>query len=142
MKGRLCRRDCYNAWMDAFAILKTLHVSCAVLSVTGFTLRGVWALRENPLREGRVAKTLPHLIDTCLLGSAVGMLVIWGVSPMALPWVMAKILALLLYIGLGMLALRFAQTFRSRLAAYVSALCMAAYIIAVALTHSPKGPLV
>ena len=122
--------------MDSFSILKTVHVTCAVLSVAGFTVRGVWALGDNPMRQRRVAKTLPHLIDTCLLGSAVGMLVIWGVSPAALPWVTAKILALLLYIALGMIALRFAQTFRGRLAAYLGALCVAAYIVAVALAHS------
>ncbi|WP_165787010.1 SirB2 family protein [Pseudohalioglobus lutimaris] len=127
--------------MMTFTVLKTAHVLCAFLSVAGFALRGYWALQSNPLCKHRLVKVLPHVIDSCLLGTAVGMLWIWGVSPLSLPWVTAKLVALLLYIALGMAALRFARTREARLAAYLAALATAAYIVAVALTHSAWGPL-
>ena len=127
--------------MTLFYALKLVHVSCALLSIGGFALRGYWALVDSPMRRRRAVRVLPHALDSLLLGTAVAMLFVWNVSPLQLPWVMAKIVALLLYIGLGMAVMRFARTCRGRLAAYVAALCAAGYIIAVALTHSAWGPL-
>ena len=124
-------------WFD---VLKTLHLGCALLSIAGFALRGYWALRVDPRLSSRVARTLPHLVDTLLLGSAIGMLLIWQISPLDIPWVTAKILALCLYIGLGMMVMRFAKTGLGRLIAYLAALLTAAYIVTVAVTRSPWGP--
>lgn len=126
--------------MNLFAALKALHVTCALLSISGFALRGLWAINDDPRRLRRPVRVLPHVVDTLLLASAVGMLVIWRVSPFALPWLTAKLLALLLYILLGMAVMRFTRTRRARLAAYVAALCTAGYILAVAVTHSALGP--
>ena len=56
-----------------------------------------------------------------------------------MPWITAKLLALLLYIGLGMVALRFGRTQRVRVAAWVAALMVAAYIVSVALNKSALG---
>lgn len=123
-----------------FDWLKLLHVSCALLSVSGFTLRGYWMMTDNPLRQRRLARVLPHIIDTLLLGSAVGMLVIWQTGPQQLPWLIAKLAGLLLYIVLGMVALRFGRTRRIRVASFALALLTAGYIIAVAYTKAPLGP--
>ena len=93
----------------------------------------------NALLDRRIAKTLPHIIDTLLLGSAIGMLFIWQTSPFAFTWLTAKVAALLLYIGLGMVALRFGRTRPVRISAWVSALAVAAYIVSVALSKSALG---
>lgn len=127
--------------MLSFVWLKLIHVSCALLSVCGFALRGYWRLTENPLREHKLARVLPHMVDTLLLGTAIGMLVVWQQSPLQLSWVAAKIGALLLYIGLGMVVMRFASTKRSQALAYVLALLTAGYIISVAYTKSALGVL-
>ncbi len=127
--------------MTLFDGLKLLHVSCAFISISGFALRGYWMLRNNPLRQQPLARVVPHVIDTVLLASAVGMLLVWGVSPLELDWLTAKIIALAVYIGLGMVAFRFAKERRIKIAAYVGALGSAAYILTVAYTKSPAGPL-
>lgn len=93
----------------------------------------------NPLLQHRAAKVLPHLIDTLLLCSAIGMLLVWQMSPLESGWLSAKILALLLYIGLGMVALRFGQTRRVRISAWLLALFTAGYIVSVAYSKSPLG---
>jgi uncharacterized membrane protein SirB2 len=124
-----------------FDWLKLVHVSCAVLSISGFALRGCWMLTDNPLLGHRLARVLPHIIDTLLLGTAVGMLLIWRTSPLALDWLIAKIVALLLYIGLGMVAFRFGKSRSQRAGAFVLALLTAAYIVSVAYTKSALGPL-
>jgi uncharacterized membrane protein SirB2 len=124
-----------------FGLLKLVHVSCAALSVSGFTLRGYWMLRDDPRLQTRWARVLPHGIDTLLLLSAIGMLLSWGVSPLTLPWLLAKITALLLYIGLGMVALRFGRSVAVRRRAYFLAIACYAYIICVAFSKNPLGPL-
>ena len=52
---------------------------------------------------------------------------------------MAKIAALLCYIGLGMVALRFGRTMRTRVAAWLLAMAAALYIVSVAYSKSPLG---
>ncbi len=125
--------------MTPFEWLKLTHVSCAFLSVTGFALRGYWKLSGNALLARRSARILPHAIDTLLLGSAVGMLWIWRATPLQLEWVMAKILALAVYIVLGLVVMRFATGAAGRRVAYALALACAAYIISVAYTKAPAG---
>ena len=125
--------------MSAFELLKILHISCAVLSAGGFAVRGFWMVREHPLLRRRLAKTLPHIVDTLLLGSAVGMLIIWQTSPFTVSWLTAKILALMLYIALGMIALRFGKTKTVRIGAWLAALLTVLYIASVAFTKSPWG---
>ncbi|MBT4522911.1 MAG: SirB2 family protein [Halieaceae bacterium] len=127
--------------MTLFALLKCVHVTCALLSISGFTLRCIWMYRDTALLEHRLAKVLPHIVDTLLLGSAVGMLFLWQTFPFALPWLNAKIFLLLIYIGLGMVALRFGKTKTVRGVAALLALLTAFYIVAVATTQSVKGPL-
>lgn len=124
-----------------FELLKLVHVTCALVSVAGFALRGSWVLLEHPLRMHPLARIVPHVVDTLLLGSALGMLWLWRLSPLQLDWVSAKIIALLLYIALGIGLMRFAPTRRRQWAFFVGALLCAGYIVAVAIAHSPRGPL-
>jgi len=128
--------------MSQFELLKMLHIGCAFLSIAGFSLRGYWMITGNRLLRSRGSRIAPHVLDTVLLASAVGMLVIWHVNPLSLGWLSAKLLALLLYIVLGMVAFRFGKTRSVRITAFVLALLMVAYIVSVAYTKSPLGLLV
>ncbi len=99
--------------------------------------------------RSRAARTLPHLVDTVLLLSALGMLWVAHLSPWALGWLRAKIVGLVCYIGLGVVALRglrgSAQTQRHShrravaLGAWVAALVVFVYIVSVAVTKNPRG---
>ena len=119
--------------------LKLIHVTCAFVSIAGFALRGYWMTVDNPLLQHRVAKVLPHLIDTLLLGSALSLLMVSQLSPLTQPWLSAKIIALLVYIGLGMVALRFGRSKRTRVSAWLLALLTAGYMVSVAYSKSPLG---
>jgi uncharacterized membrane protein SirB2 len=125
--------------LNYFMVLKLVHIACAMLSISGFALRGWWMLTGNALLQTRLARVLPHLVDTLLLGSAIWMVVLWQVNPFQLDWLSAKIIALLVYIGLGMVALRFGKTRRIRVGAYVLALATATYIVSVAYSKSVAG---
>ena len=125
--------------MTPAAFLKLIHVTCAFVSFAGFALRGYWMAVGNPLLQHRVAKVLPHVIDTLLLGSALSLLMVLQLSPLTQPWLSAKIIALLVYIGLGMVALRFGRSKRTRVSAWLLALLTAGYMVSVAYSKSPLG---
>ncbi|CAA0115341.1 Protein YchQ [Halioglobus japonicus] len=122
-----------------YFILRLAHVSCAFVSIAGFGLRGYWMAIEHPLLQHPVFRRLPHVVDTILLLSAIMLLVVLRLSPLETPWVAAKLIALLLYIGLGMVALRFGRTRGVRISAWLLALVTAGYIVSVAYSKNPLG---
>ena len=113
--------------------LKWLHVACVVVSGAGFLARGVLMLAESPLLQARFVRIAPHVVDTLLLAAAVAMAVIARLSPLAHPWLAAKIVGLLAYIVLGAVALRRGRTKRTRGLALIAALLAFAYVVGTAL---------
>lgn len=120
----------------SYLLLKHLHVTCVVLSGLGFCLRGYWMLVESPWRMQRLARVLPHLVDTLLLGSALTMAWMSGQYPFVMPWLTAKFFGLLAYILLGTMALKRGRTKSNRSRYLLLALLAYGYIVAVALTRS------
>ena len=126
--------------MDSF-VVKTIHQGAVALSLTGFFARGLGSLRGAEWVRSRLAKTVPHVVDTVLLLSALTLAWMLRLTPMAAPWLMAKIVGLLIYIGLGMVALRSKAPRRVRATAWAAALATFGWIVSVALTKNPLGVL-
>jgi len=118
-------------------LVKIIHVTCALLSFIGFSIRGILMMRESVIMQMRWIRIVPHIVDTTLLVSAVWLALQYGLSPGNSPWLLAKIIALLVYIGLGFVALRLGKTRRIRIMAWLAGLLVFAYIVAVAVTKSP-----
>lgn len=112
--------------------LKHFHITCAILSFSGFALRGWWRLRSPERLRRRWVRTLPHLVDSALFFSGVYMLWLYRWWPQDQPWLVAKLTALVVYVLLGALALRRGQPWQ-----VAAALLVFAYIASVALTRSP-----
>ena len=125
--------------MTLAAVLKAIHVSCAFGSIFGFGLRGYWMVVGHPALQHRATKILPHIVDSLLLGSALALLFTLHLSPLTQPWLSAKIIALLFYIILGLVALRFGRSRNIKVSAYLLALLCAGYIVSVAYSKSPQG---
>jgi uncharacterized membrane protein SirB2 len=121
----------------SFIMLKAVHLFCAAISYVLFFVRGIWSLRGSPKLQQRWVKVVPHVVDTLLLGSAIALAVVLHVSPLAAPWLLAKIIALLLYIALGAVAIKRGKTLRIRLLAWLAAQLVFFYIVATAITHDP-----
>ena len=85
----------------------------------------------------RWVRVVPHVVDTVLLASAVALAWMSHQYPLVQPWLTAKVAGLLVYIGLGMVALRFGRSRRVRLGAWLAAIAVFAYIVAVAVTRHP-----
>ena len=122
-----------------YTALKIVHQSAVTLSLAGFFARGVGSLRGAAWVRSRLARTVPHVVDTVLLLSALTLA--WSLrhTPSAAPWLTAKIIGLLVYIGLGMVALRPTRPVRQRALAWVAALLTFAWIASVAISKNPLG---
>lgn len=120
------------------ALLKHLHMTFALLSFLGFFLRGIWMMSDSPLLRRKPVKVLPHINDTLLLVTAVALAIMIGYSPTQHGWLLTKIVALFVYIGLGVLAFRHPQR-PVRIGAWVAALVVFLYIVSVAFSKDPLG---
>lgn len=113
-----------------FATLRAVHVAAVAASGLMFFVRGLWMLARSPMLERRWVRVVPHLNDTVLLVAGAWMAVLLRQVPGVSPWLTAKLVALVIYVALGAVALR-----RRRVGAWLAALAVFFYIVAVALTH-------
>lgn len=123
-----------------YLVIKHLHITFALLSGSLFVLRGIWMLLDSGMLQQRWVKVMPHVVDTLLLGTAL-VLVFWsGQYPFVAPWLTAKVLALIFYIVFGTVALKRGRTRLIRVYAFVAALSMYFYILAVAVSRQALIP--
>lgn len=121
--------------MTTATLIKLLHESCALLSISGFTVRGIWKLTNNPKLNQRWVRIAPHVIDFILLASGITLIISLQINLLQQPWLIAKLIALLGYIALGLFVLRLARSDGLRQLGFVAALLVFAYIVAVAMTR-------
>jgi len=124
--------------MDYVAV-KLVHQCAVALSITGFFVRGAASLAGARWVSGRAARTLPHLVDSVLLLSALTLAGLLQLTPDRAPWLAAKLVGLLLYIVLGVVALKPGRPLALRAVAWVAALVVVGWIVSVAVTKSPLG---
>ena len=122
-----------------YASIKLLHQSAVALSGLGFLVRGSASFRGSTWTEGRLARTLPHVVDTILLVSGVTLAAMLHFNLANTPWLLSKILGLLLYIALGVVALRPRIELKIRRFAWALALVVLAWIASVAVLKNPCG---
>jgi uncharacterized membrane protein SirB2 len=122
-----------------YGTVKLIHQSAVALSFAGFFARGLGVFAGAAWVRARVAKTLPHIVDSVLLLSALWLAWTLRLTPAEAPWLLAKIIGLVVYIGLGTLALKPGRSLRLRAVAWFAALAVFGYIVSVALTKSVHG---
>ena len=122
-----------------YSALKNIHVGFAILSITGFVLRGIWTFGHSANLHRRIVRIAPHVVDTAFLISGIWLVVILHLVLREQAWLIAKLVALILYIVFGAIALRQGRPMHIRAAAFVAALLAYLYIAGVALSKSPMG---
>lgn len=123
--------------MIPYTALKLAHVFFVIVSGTLFCVRFLCLQRYPDRPLGRALRVLPHVNDTLLLVSAIGMLMSINANPMQIPWLMSKLILLLAYIGVGAACLRSAAGSRRQRTLFVTALALLGSIVAIALTKQP-----
>ena len=122
-----------------YAAIKLIHQTAVALSVTGFFLRGAASLVDATWVRGRLAKTVPHLVDSVLLLSGLTLAWTLRLTPDRAPWLLAKLCGLVVYVGLGVLSLRPGRPRAVRAAAWLGALAVVGWMVSVAITKHPLG---
>ncbi len=123
-----------------YLAMRHVHVTAAALSITLFVARGAWLASAPGRVPQRWMRIVPHVVDTVLLASALWLAWQLGYAGTR-GWLWAKVVALALYIGLGVVALKPGRPARVRVLAFVAAIVTFAYIVSVALTKSPLSVL-
>ncbi len=130
-----------------YSMIKHLHLTCVLLSITGFCLRGLWQLKKSALAGRQDLSSdrwqrwrwLPHVNDTILLLAALALTLQVDQYPFMDGWLTAKVLGLIVYIILGSVALTPGRPPRLRLGVGLLAVLVFAWIGSVALSKQVLG---
>lgn len=121
-----------------YLLLKHIHLTFVVLSLLSFVLRGIWLFINSSMLGKKWVKILPHIISAILLASGITLAVHMGMSPGSQPWLMAKIIGLIVYIALGVAAFKVPNP-NARKLLWIGALAVFAYMLSVAITKNALG---
>ncbi len=122
-----------------YLIVKYLHSLTALLTISGFILRGAWMIKGNPLLQRRVTKIAPHVVDTVFFLAGIALVWMLNLNVITQPWLLFKFVGLIVYIVLGTIAIKRGPTLQIRIIAFIAAIAVFAYIIGVAIAKSPAS---
>jgi len=121
--------------------VKAVHVTAAALSGTLFLLRGLAVQLRARWPRAAPARYLSYIVDTVLLLAGATLAIILPRAMFANGWLAVKLICVAAYIVLGTFALKRASTRTGKLLCLIAALATFALIVAIAVSHSPLGPL-
>lgn len=125
------------AW--AYPLAFWTHISFVTASVGLFMARGLGVLAGQawPMQPGW--RGLSVWIDVGLLGAGGTLWYLLQFNPWHDHWLGAKLILLVIYIGLGTLALKRAPTRSAKAFFFLAALLCVAFMASIALHHNPLG---
>ncbi len=118
-------------------MLKHLHITLAVISISLFTLRFFWTLANSSNLQAKWVKITPHIVDTLLLVIGVVMAVQYYINPLEQLWLGEKLLALVAYIFTGYYTLKLARNKSMQIIGYLGAMGWVMLIVYLAMTREP-----
>jgi uncharacterized membrane protein SirB2 len=124
---------------DLYPLLRHVHIAAVAASGSLFALRALAFAGGAAWPRRMPARALSWTIDTVLLAAAIALAAIVGQAPFVDGWLTAKVVLLVVYVGLGTMALRPALPPSRRLAAALAALAVLGFIVSIARAHDPLG---
>jgi uncharacterized membrane protein SirB2 len=115
-------------------MIKTLHLTFVLLSIFSFVGRVILSETRPAILKQKLFKIVPHIIDTVLLLSGITLVFIGDWLSGDYGWIIAKIIALFGYIGLGVVVMHNRGT--TRWLAFIGAMACFVYIGIVAVTKN------
>lgn len=127
--------------IEYYATLRQAHIGFVTASGALFALRAFASLGGARWPLALPARAASWVVDTGLLSAGTLLWATLQLNPLVQTWLGAKLVLLLVYVGLGTMALRRAGSPASRLAWTLAALACFGWIVATALAHDVRGPL-
>lgn len=122
-----------------YLTVKTIHMTCALISITGFLFRAYLMLIESRWQKHSLVLVLPHVIDTVFLLSGATMAFMVNFGFFSQLWLTTKVSLLMVYLLFVGLTLNRGKTRRIRIVCFFLAVATFVYIVGVAVQKSPAG---
>ncbi|MET0355485.1 MAG: SirB2 family protein [Cellvibrio sp.] len=121
-----------------YEILKHSHLTALGLSFLLFFVRGYLMMRESPVSKHRALVITPHIVNFLLIGTGIALAIFLHMTPGNQPWLAVKLVALVVYIALGILTFKHPKLFVRKIL-WLIALVVFAFIVSVAQSKNPLG---
>ena len=121
--------------LEYYPLIRTAHIFAALLSGSLFFVRGVGLLRGKSWPKARAVCYFTYFNDTVLLVAAFLLVGILRVYPFVQGWLTVKVVCLVVYIVLGVMAFREEHSRSRQTVLWLCALMVYGFIIFVARTH-------
>lgn len=125
--------------MEFYPQVKWTHVHAVMCSGAFFALRGGTTLLGARWPRHWLPKYTSYAIDTVLLTSATMLFSMLPGAMFANGWLATKLVLLVLYVALGILAMREKRSRAQRAICYAAALATFAFMFGIARMHHPAG---
>jgi uncharacterized membrane protein SirB2 len=122
-----------------YLTFKTIHLTFALISFTGFLLRALLMFLDSPLLKNKAVLIIPHLIDTVFLLSGFSMAFMLNFGLFSQPWLSMKVLMLMFYLLFVGIALNRGSTRMVRGIAFMLGVSTFFFIVGVGITKSPAS---
>ena len=123
--------------IEYYPQIRAAHLLAVVLSGTLFAARGLGVLAGARWPLHAIVRYSSYAVDTVLLTAALMLVSVLPAATFANHWLTVKLVLVVVYVGLGTLALKRARTPRGRVICYVAALVVFGVVIGIARHHSP-----
>ena len=120
-----------------YSFIKILHLSTVSFSIVFFLIRRIWRFNNNSLVRKRWVRKTSQFNDTVLLAWGIFMAVSIQQYPFVHQWLTAKLVLLVIYILLGMVALHWVRCRALQVSAWLTAILVYAYMVGIALNRNP-----
>jgi len=125
--------------LEFYPEIRWVNICAVIASGSLFALRGAGVLAGGRWPMWAPLRYLSYTIDSVLLTAALMLVTLLHQYPFVQGWLTVKVCLLVVYIGLGTLALKRARTRRARALCYAAALAVFLFIVSVARAHHPLG---
>ena len=124
---------------EFYVEVRFIHIAAVLASGGLFLMRGLALFAGAGWSLAAPTRYLSYTIDTVLLAAAIMLMITVRQYPFVQPWLSVKVLLLAVYIVLGIFAFWKRPSRAVRLACWLAALFIYAFIISVAQAHHPLG---
>jgi len=121
-----------------YEILKYAHLTALAVSFVLFFTRGILMMRQSSTANHRGFLIAPHIFNFLLILTGVSLAFTLQITPMTQPWLMAKMVVLIVYIGLGVMTYKH-PNLQVRKILWLLALIAFAFMASIAKTKNPLG---
>jgi len=125
--------------IEFYPQIKLLHIATVLLSGGVFTFRGLLMVARSALSNHPALSRLSYINDSILLTTGLLLMKMTHRYPVSHNWLSVKLSMLIIYIVLGVFALRAGRTHSQRIIAFIAALSSYLLIISIARAHHPLG---